>query len=123
MSPWFANGALWPRGGCVAQLAEEVGAPVTEQGHEMAELVTGIRLRERVPGRRHRVAREEREGVRFAQPRGVEGQLIGEVVVDEDEPGIGHRDGVGVDVQALNLTRIGVLEAPVHRVSLPDGRP
>ncbi len=67
------------------ELAEEEGAPVTQAGGVVAELVARVRLRDRPRVRAGPLAGEEADAVVAGEPLGVEAELRREAGVEQDE--------------------------------------
>ena len=67
------------------ELAEEEGAPVTQAGGVVAELVARVRLRDRPRVRAGLLAGEEADAVVAGEPLGVEAELRREAGVEQDE--------------------------------------
>ncbi len=67
-------------------LTEQDRAPVAELGHEVTELVTGVRERDGCRARRQRVAREDLRALGRSQRVGIEAEEVGERAVDLHDP-------------------------------------
>jgi hypothetical protein len=96
------------------ELAEQQRPAVPEPRVEAAELVTGVRLRDRPLAGQHVRPDQEAQAVLAAQPRGVEAEVEGERVVQRQQARLGRRRGLPGDGQLGELAGEAVVE--------PDGR-
>ena len=103
-------------------LAEQDGAAVAEGG-EVAELVTGIRLRDRPRAVGQGIARENRGAFRALERLRIEPEHRRQRPVEGDEARLADRRRCRVGVEELRQLRVGVLEAPAcHTTIIAGGR-
>ena len=98
----------------VHDFTEEDGPAVAELGIPAAELVPGIGLRERVGAPGHRIAGEDGEPLGRKERRGVEPKLLGQRLVEREEPRRGHGDRGLSDVEAVRQAGVAVVEGNVQ---------
>ena len=92
-------------------LAEQDRAAIAEHG-EVAELVTGVRLRDRSAAFGQGIAGEDRGAFRALERVRLEPKHGRQRPVERDEPRLANRSWRRMRVEELRQLRVGVLEAP-----------
>ena len=96
-------------------LAEQDRTAIAE-GREVAELVTGVGLRDRPPAFGQGIAGENRGAFRTLERLRLESKHGRKRPVENDEARLADRRGCRMRVEELRQLRVGVLEAPAcHR--------
>ena len=96
-------------------LAEQDGSTVAELRHEPAELVSRIGERDGVRTGRHHVAREQLGALGRGERRGVEGEELGELLVDLHHARLAHLRRRDPRVEVVGEPSVGVVERERHR--------
>jgi hypothetical protein len=94
---------------------QQDGAAVTEH-REAAELMPGIRLRDRSGTARQVLAREQGRGRFRRHDAEVETEFVRQPVVQHRHPRRPHRGRLGRGEEDVRQPRVGVVEAPPHGV-------
>ena len=92
-------------------LAEQDRAAIAEGG-EVAELVTGVRLRDRSPAFGQGIAGEDRGAFGTLERLRLESKHCRKRPVERDEARLADRSRCRMRVEELRQLRVGVLEAP-----------
>jgi hypothetical protein len=95
----------------VDDLTQQQGAPVAQNRREPAELVTGVRLGERLGALGHVVAGEDGRAFGSVQRVGIESQFEGELPVEVQQARRGNAGGLPGRVEPRQVPRVGVVEA------------
>ena len=91
--------------------AEEDGAPVAEPS-QVAELMSGVGLSNRLGTRENLVPGEARRRVRAGEGRRVEPEELCQRTVEDNESRFGDGRGVHPEVGCFRQARVGIVEVP-----------
>jgi len=94
----------------IHHLAEQNGATIPELGHPDAELVAGVRLRDRLRAGQPEVPRQQRRELITIDASGIQIEQDSRVGIESDEIRLGQGSGVDHLVKGGMEPRVGVVE-------------
>ena len=101
-------------------LAKQDGAAIAQLWVVAAKLVTGVHRGQRLGALRYRIAGNGGGALRRGQPIRVDAQVVSQLTIHADRPGLGHRGGRQPAVEMFRQACVAVVErnrGSIHRVT------